>query len=151
MRGRARISEPFSFFVRGQIVGAEKKDRNVERRGSEPHGRVRKPVTEGDVAGAAQEGGLRRPQRRRGESEADGEVARGRGDQNGRTGGVVRDRESVGEFRENPEAGDARATGEVDNPLVAARGDAKMDVLAFGKDAGVLTEGVDDFMVRTGG
>ena len=151
MGGRARIREPCRFFMRGQVVGAEKKDRNVERRGGEPHGRGRKPGTEGNVAGAAEEDGLSRTLHRRRKGETNGEVTRGRGNQNGRPRGMVGDRKSVGEFREDPEAGDAWAAGEVNNPQVAARGDANMDVLAFGKDSGVLTEGVDDFMIRTGG
>ena len=63
----------------------------------------------------------------------------------------MRDRESVGEFSEDPETGGAGTTGKIDNPLVSARRDTEVYVLTFGKDTRVLPESVDHFVVRAGG
>ena len=67
------------------------------------------------------------------------------------TSGVVRHRESVREFSEDPETGGTGTAGEIDNPLVSARRDTEVYVLAFGKDTRVLPESVDHFVVRAGG
>jgi hypothetical protein len=150
-RGRTRIRQPFGFFVRRQVVSAEQEDGDVERRGSESDGWWREPRAKRDVTGATQKDWLSSPRRRWRESEPDGEVARRRGNLHGGTSGVVRHRESVREFSEDPETGGTGTAGEIDNPLVSARRDTEVYVLAFGKDTRVLPESVDHFVVRAGG
>ena len=63
---------------------------------------------------------------------------------------MVGNRKGVGEFGEDPHTGDTWAAGEVDDSLVASRWHAKVNVLTFGENSRILSEGVDDFVVRAG-
>ena len=63
----------------------------------------------------------------------------------------MRHRKSDREFGEDTETGGAWPTCEINDPLVSSRRDPEVNVLAFGKDAGVLPESVDHFVVRAGG